>query len=373
MPNPRVLPPSSSAATRRHFLRFLALGSAALVLPRGRAASPSGRKLGVALVGLGGYATNQLAPALRQTKFCELTAVVTGTPEKAARWKRDHQLAESCVYDYESMEEMADNRAIDVVYIVTPPGLHAEQTIRAARAGKHVICEKPMANSVAECEAMIAACREAKVHLSIGYRLHYDPIHGELRRLARERDFGPFTRIAGGNGFRLGARTWRVDKKLAGGGPLMDMGIYVIQAACSAKEEAAPIAVTARAPAPTRPDVFDQVEESLHWTMEFADGAVAEGYTSFGENVARFRADAADGWFELAPAFSYRGIRGATSRGPLDFPSINQQAAQMDGMAQAIMENRPSAAPGEMGRRDLAIIEAIYKAAATGERVPVKL
>ena len=131
-------------------------------------AAASGRQLGVALVGLGGYSTGQLGPALLETKFCRLAGVVTGSRKKGEKWAREHGFPASSIYSYDTMDRLADNPAIDIVYVVTPNALHAEHTIRAAKAGKHVICEKPMAVSVAECDAMLAACREAKVKLSIG-------------------------------------------------------------------------------------------------------------------------------------------------------------------------------------------------------------
>lgn len=367
------LPPAS----RRSFLRQLALGSAGLAAGRALLAadappSTGARKLGVALVGLGNYATNQLAPALEQSRHCRLAAVVTGTPDKAKRWSEKYRLPDNCVYDYGTMDGLADNPAVDVVYVVTPPGLHAEHTIRAAKAGKHVICEKPMAVSVDECDRMIAACRESKVHLSIGYRLHYHPMWQELKRLAREQDFGPFTRMSGGFGFHHPGTGWRVDKALAGGGPLMDVGIYVVQGACMAAGDVAPIAVTASEPKKRRPQVFREVEETLNFTLEWASGARCEATTSYEESSNRFRAEAEKGFFEIEPAYSYGGLRARTSRGPLPASSAHQQAAQIDGMAEAILAGRPSITPGEMGRRDMAIVTAIYEAARTGGRITIE-
>src|SRR5262249_14251357 len=137
---------------RRHFLRQLSLGGAAVAagfhLPGGAqtnsvAAPP--KKLGVALLGLGRYATGQLAPGLQLTKNCELRGVVSGHPEKTAQWKAQYSLADKNCYSYETFDRIADNPDIDIVYVVTPPGLHPEFVIRAAKAGKHVISEKPMA------------------------------------------------------------------------------------------------------------------------------------------------------------------------------------------------------------------------------------
>jgi glucose-fructose oxidoreductase len=360
------------SVSRREFLELCTLGGVGLLALRGQAAEAPARKLGVALVGLGSYSTGQLGPALRETRFCRLAGVVTGLPEKGRRWARDYGFSEKSVYGYGTMAQLAGNPDIDIVYVVTPNGLHAEHVIAAARAGKHVISEKPMANTVADCDAMLAACAAAKVRFSIGYRLHFDPYHEELRRLVRTREFGPFQRMNGGFAFRMDKPQWRATKLLAGGGPLMDLGIYVIQECCMAAG-AAPVAVTARERPKQRPDFFRDVEEGIEWTLEFADGARSECFTGYNDGRNDFRAEAAGGWFELRPAFSYRGLQGATSRGALHFePPVNQQARQMDDFAQCILTGRTTPVPGEMGRRDLRIIEAIYESAAHGRRVEIK-
>lgn len=324
-----------SPKSRRAFLAQLAAGSAVLAAgatsvsctPAEPPPPTSGaRKLGVALVGLGAYSSDQLAPALAETSLCRLAGIVTGSRAKADRWMRLYGIPKQNVYTYATMEQIADNPDIDIIYVVTPHGLHAEHTIRAARTGKHVICEKPMALTVAECDAMILACREAKVKLQIGYRLHYHAGHQELRRIARDRDLGLPLRMDSANGFRAGSKGWRMTRKLAGGGPLMDMGNYVVQAACCIAG-AAPIAVTAKEDPKTRPEIFDECEETIRWTMEFADGSSGTFMASFNEYVCFFRAEGPQGRIELSPAFGYRSVRGRTHRGVLDIPNINQQAA----------------------------------------------
>jgi glucose-fructose oxidoreductase len=358
--------------SRRGFIgRISAATMAMIVSSRLRAqAVRTEKKLGVALVGLGGYSRGLLGPALRQTEFCRLAAVVTGDRSKGEAWAREYGFSEKSVYGYDTMSRLAENPEVDVIYVVTPPGLHVEHTIAAAKTGKHVICEKPMANTVAECDAMIAACRQAKVRLFVGYRLHFEPHHMEFKRIAREKEFGSLATIRSANGFRLGSnRGWRVNKKLAGGGPLMDMGVYVVQAVCMAKTEMAPVAVTAKFGPVTRPEVFAEVEESISWSAEFADGSVAECRSSYGENISEIRAEGARGWAELAnPAFYYAGQRLLTSTGERVFKARQQQAAQLDAMAESILSNQPSVASGEMGRRDMAIIEAIYRSAESGKR-----
>jgi glucose-fructose oxidoreductase len=368
-------PISASVLSRRRFLGQLsAVGALTLASRSLLAADQPARPLGVALVGLGGYSSGQLGPALKLTKLCRLAGVVTGSPEKGKRWAKEYGFPETSIYGYDTMARMADNPDIDIVYVVTPNSLHARDTIAAAKAGKHVICEKPMAVSVAECDAMIAACQEARVRLAIGYRLHYDPFHEELRRLVRTQEFGPFLKMDGGFAFTMGNMQWRAQRKWAGGGPLMDLGVYVIQEAYMAAGDSPVVAITAKERPKQRPEFFADVEESLDWTMEFANGAKAVCYTSYNDNRNDFRAEAKGGWYQVGPAYSYNGLRAATSGGPVDVaPLKSQQALQMDAFARDILEQRPSLVPAEMGRRDMVIVEAIYaSAAAGGKRVEVK-
>jgi len=373
-----MLPASFKRLTRRSFLRDTSLAAAWLAwMQRARAAdapkpgdAPPAKRLGVVLAGLGRYATGQLRPALQQTQFCKLVGVVTRRPDVGAQWAKDCGFSAKNVYNYDTMAKMADNADIDVVYVVTPNGLHAGHVAAAAKAGKHVICEKPMANSVAECDAMIAACRDAKRTLSIGYRIHFDPYHQELMRLAQG-DFAPFTKMAGEFCFVMGAHEWRIEKKLSGGGPLVDIGIYSFHEACLAAN-ANPIAVTAKEIPKKRPDFFTEVEEGIEWTMEFPGGATAQCRASYNENANHCRAEGAKGWIDLSPAFSYSGLKGSTSRGSLSFPPINQQAKHMDAIAQAILEKKDSPVPGELGRRDMVIMAGIYESAKTGKRVELK-
>ncbi len=330
------------------------------------------RKLGVALVGLGGYSTGQLGPALRETSLCELRGVVTGDPQgKGRRWAREYGFSESSIYDYDTMPRLAEDPAIDIVYVVTPPGLHRRDVLAAAAAGKQVVCEKPMAVSVAECDDMIAACRDAGVRLSMGYRLHFHPYHQRVKALAAEQAWGGPVAMNGGFGYRMGTGDdWRVDKELAGGGQLPNTGIYVIQSALMAKGGEMPVRVTASEPPKTRPDYFSEVEETINWTFEWADGSKLDGTSSGVEGSNHFAARAADHTLRLQPAFSYDRLRmtlDGDALTPLD--GFNQQAHQMDAFAAVVLGHGEDIVPGEMGRRDMVLIDAIYRASASGEAV----
>jgi glucose-fructose oxidoreductase len=182
-------------------------------------------------------------------------------------------------------------------------------------------------------------------------------------------------KMDGGFAFVMGNMQWRAQKKLAGGGPLMDLGVYVLQEALMASGEIPPVAITATELPKKRPEFFVDVEESIKWTMEFGNGARCEGYTSYNDSRNNFRAEAKGGWFEVGPAYSYGGIKAATSAGPVEAtPLKSQQALQIDDFALCVRDGLSTRVPGEMGRRDMVMVEAIYaSAAAGGKRMEVKV
>jgi predicted dehydrogenase len=365
---------SSTRHSRRRFLRDIALGSAATAISPylSSMAGPAKRNtngLGIALVGLGSYATYELAPALLKTQHCHLAGIVTGTPAKEKTWAEKYNIPSGNIYNYSNFDSIAANPAIDIIYVVLPVFMHKEFTIRAAKAGKHVICEKPMALAVADCTEMINACKKANRLLSIGYRLHFEPYTQEMMRLGQKKIYGKVLEIDSSNGFVWGGdpNAWRLKKALAGGGGLMDMGVYVIQGARYTTGEE-PIYVKAREEK-TRPDLFREVDETIHFDLEFPGGAIAHGASSYNANWNDLKARAEKGSFELTEAFRYGGMRGSTPSGPMTFdPNVNQQALQMDDFAQCVVRNQPSRVPGEEGRKDMMVVEAIYRSIASGQR-----
>ncbi len=362
----------SPTPSRRHFLKALAAGASMTTLGMAKpfhivhAANRirSKDQLGIALIGLGYYSENLLAPALQETENIKLAGIVTGTPSKAKTWMEKYNLPEKNVYNYENFDEISRNPDIDMVYVVLPNSMHMEYTIRGAKAGKHVLCEKPMASNAEECRRMIAACKEANRKLSIGYRMQYEPTTQEVIRFERENVFGDILFVAAGAGFREGRKDhWHLKKSMAGGA-LMDMGVYSLQGARYATGEE-PISVSAQE-FTTRPELFSEVDEIVTWQLEFPSGAVANLTTSFASGMNYLEGQFSRGWYRLSPFQAYRGIKGESSRGPLNFPVINQQAAQMDEVAQCIMEEKELRVPGEEGLRDMVVVDAIYKSIANG-------
>ncbi len=326
------------------------------------------KSLGVALVGLGNYSTYQLAPALQDTHYCHLAGIVTGTPEKERIWSDKYEIPKQNIYNYENFDRIAENEDIDIVYVVLPNSMHMEFSIRAAQAGKHVICEKPMAVSVQECNAIINACKDAKVKLGVGYRLHSEPYTQEVKRFVSEKTFGNVTYISADAAYtsRGNPNQWRLNKALSGGGALMNMGVYSIQSAIYGTGEN-PISVTAQEYS-TRPDYFKDTDETVTAQFQFPGGAAGNIMTSHNANANRLFASCERGWFQLEPANNYGPLSGQTARGPLSFPHESQQKLQMDDFASHILQGTPNRAPGEMGKRDMIVVEAIYESIASGNK-----
>lgn len=371
-----------TSPSRRHFLRTLALGSVASALHsttllasqpfvRSRTPQSADGKLGVALVGLGYYSTDLLAPALQQTQHCYLAGIVTGTPAKAEKWTKQYNIPAKNVYDYQSFDQIANNPAIDVVYVVLPPSMHKEYVIRAANAGKHVWVEKPMAVTAQDCQEMIDACRQNKVSLAVGYRLHHEPNTQEYVQFLRDGKIGAIKMVSCSAGY-YDPRTdhWK-QKKEMGGGVMYDMGVYVLQGARLATGEE-PIAVTAQQYT-TRPDVYKNgLDETSMAQLEFPSGARAAVQSSYGMSMNFLHVTGSKGFLRMEPYSEYRGLSGiASGNVKIEHPYAVpfQQARQMDDDALAIIEKKPVLVPGEEGLRDIRIVEAIYKAAKTGQRV----
>jgi glucose-fructose oxidoreductase len=366
-----------TSITRRKLIKTLSLGGASLLISPSGLLSASGSKgsqkrgLGVALVGLGYYSTDLLAPALQQTKHCYLAGIVTGSPQKAEAWKQQYNIPGKNIYNYTNFDNIAANPDIDVVYVVLPPAMHHEYVIRAARAGKHVWCEKPMAITEKECRKMIDACKAAKRTLAIGYRLQHEPTTQAYRRIINEKQLGAVQQVSCAAGYRESRTDHWKQKKEMGGGALYDMGVYAIQGArFGAGTE--PVAVVSAKTSTTRPEVYKNgLDETTEAVLQFPGGVLATIKTSFAENINYLDVRFEEGELNVKPYQSYSGIRAKSPLGEIynAYRVPWQQAKQMDDDAQAIRQGKPMLVPGEEGLRDIRIVEAIYKSAATGQQV----
>ena len=357
--------------------RDVLLSAAALTVGSGAFARGGGdRRLGYAIVGLGTYGLDVIIPQFANCEHSRLAAVVSGDPEKARRVAEKHRLPAQSVYSYAEFDRIRANPDVDIVYICLPNSMHAEFTIRAARAGKHVMCEKPMAVSVAECEAMIAACRKANRKLMIGYRCHFEPFNLEAMRLARTGAAGKIRYVRSEHGFVQGdPSAWRLKRALAGGGSLMDMGVYSLQAARYMTGEE-PIAVTARESTDRRDPRFTEVEDMIDWTLEFPSGAIASCQSMYSANQNHVLLMGDKGRIELEPATRYDGNHMWLGRDgrerevtPPAGPGKTQFAGQLDHLAQCVRTGAEPIVSGEEGLRDMRIVEAIYRSAREGRTV----
>ncbi len=353
------------ALNRREFGRLTA---AALAL-RIRTEAQE-RKIGYGIVGLGRISMQHFMPACKMSKYSRVTALVTGHREKADRLASQYDVPARSIYTYEDFDKIADNPEIDAVYIALPNGMHSEFTIRAAKAGKHVLCEKPMANTVAESQAMIDACRQANRKLMIAYRCQLEPVNLRAIELIRGGKLGKIQAIESANGFNIQRGDWRLNYKLAGGGPMMDVGIYSLNA-CRYLTGEEPRAVKGYMSTIDRDGRFNEVEENLGWSMEFPSGAVASCTTTYGANMSGFyRVHGSRGSLTAEPAFGYQGVRMTAhimGEPPVDMAADERDPAQFvreaDHLAECILQNKEPKPNGEEGLRDMKLMMEIYRTA----------
>lgn len=358
--------------SRRQFIKDTGILTGAMLAMPSMASclSTNQGRLGVALVGLGNYSTRMLGPALKETTNCFLSGVVTGTPEKAEKWTKEYNLKPQNVYNYHNYDDIANNPEIDIIYVVLPNSMHAEFSIRALEAGKHVICEKPMAMNAGEGRQMIDAANKANRKLAIGYRMHYDPYFIEAKRLGQDEVFGPvnYMECALGYSSTPSKGSWKTKKDM-GGGPLLNLGVYPIQSARHTKG-AEPVYVSAQATT-KRKQLYPEVDEIYTWQLEFADGTLCNSYSGDAGWLDRLFAACTEGFIELNPATIYTGQQGKSTNGTMDYEQVFQQKLQIDDFARCVMEKRESIVSGIDGLKDMLIIDAIHESITTGSKVAV--
>ncbi len=334
-----------------------------------------GPVLRVAIMGLGSYGT-RVAEAMQSCKKAKLVGVISGTPSKIKMWQGRYNIPEKNCYNYENFDNIKNNPDIDAVYVITPNALHHDQVIRVARAGKHVICEKPMAINAKEGEEMIEACKKAGVKLLVGYRMHFEPKTLEIVRMRKDGDLGKIMFFQGLCGFKIGdPNQWRLNKQLAGGGAMMDIGIYAINGARYMVGEE-PVWVTAEETKTDQVKFKEGVDETIQFQFGFPSGAVASCLSTYNMNyLDRFFLNGQSGFAELQPATGYGPIQGRTNKGELNQPHITHQTVQMEEMSDIILQGKQPIIPvnGEEALKDLKIIDAIYLAVKSGKKEDLKL
>ncbi|MGF7038983.1 Gfo/Idh/MocA family protein [Mucilaginibacter lappiensis] len=370
--------------SRRDFLQKLGVSALALHLaPLSGFASCTddrnkaydGPVLRVAIMGLGSYGT-RVAEAMQSCTKAKLVGVISGTPSKVKDWQSKFKIPEKNCYNYENFDNIKNNPDIDAVYVITPNGLHHDQVIRVAKAGKHAICEKPMSVNAQQGQEMVDACKKANVKLLVGYRMHFEPKTLEVIRMRKAGEFGKIMFFQGQCGFKIGDPTqWRLNKQLAGGGAMMDIGIYAINGSRYMIGEE-PVWVTAQETKTDTVKFKEGVDETIQFQFGFPSGAVASCLSTYNmNNLDRFFLDGEKGFAELQPSTGYGPIQGRTHKGELNQPVTTHQTVQMDEMAGIIFSNNQPVVPvnGEEAVKDLKIIDAIYLAVKTGKKVDISL
>lgn len=335
-------------------------------------------KIGFAVVGLGHLTVDELLPAFQETERAKCVALVSGSPDKAKQIAAQYGIAEKNIYDYKNYDELKSNYEVKAIYIVLPNSMHREFTERAAKAGKHILCEKPMATSAEDCEKMIAACKKANVKLMIAYRIQYEQYNRKVREIIKSEKFGKVKLIEGANGQRQSKEwQWRHDKKLAGGGALPDIGLYCLNTARFLLGEE-PIEVSAQTFSTSNDPRFKEIEENMLFQMRFPSGVLVNSSTGYDfHQTKRYRVAMQTGWAEMSPGYSYEGLQLKISEHTdesenateIKMKNQNQFAAEIDHFADCIMNDKQPFTPGEEGLQDQRIMDALYEAAKTGKTI----
>lgn len=338
-------------------------------------------RVGVAVVGLGRIAIDEMLPAFQQSKHAKVVALVTGDRDKGLKVARQYNVPENAVLDYKDFDKLAQMADVKSVYIALPNNMHLEYTVRAAKAGKHVLCEKPMANSAAECRQMIEACRKAGRQLMIAYRSQYEALDRTLVKMIRDKKLGALKEFNSVNSQNMGdPQHWRLKKAMAGGGALPDIGIYCINAArfLSGEEPSEVFGSIWSTPGDAR---FREVEESCQFVLRFPSGFSATCSTNYSAHKSQmFRFNGFEAWAEMDPGYAYHGnklritrvVDGKEQTSEVQPGNENQFTLMIDHFASCIQQNKDVHTPGEEGLQDQRIMDAIYESARTGRVVKLK-
>ncbi|SEI92695.1 Predicted dehydrogenase [Dyadobacter koreensis] len=341
---------------------------------------PPEKRVGYAVVGLGHLALEEIIPALHMCKKSKLVALVSGDPEKMKIVAGQYAIkAESC-YTYQTYDQIKNNPEVEVIYIVLPNSMHKEFTIRGAKAGKHILCEKPMANSKEDCQEMIDACAAAKVKLMVAYRIQYQPHNRKLRELLQAKEFGNVKFLEASNcQSSANPDHWRHKKKLAGGGALPDIGLYCLNTTRFVLGEEPNEVFAYQYSTPGNP-LFTEVEEMVSWQMKFPSGVIASCSTHYNVHESRhYRVLCEKGWLNLDKAYAYKGqsLSRAKPDGKLELhenigiAEVNQFMTEMDYFSDCVMNDKKPFTPGEEGLQDQILMEAIYQSAKEGKPVRI--
>jgi predicted dehydrogenase len=338
---------------------------------------PMAKKIGYAVVGLGLIARNSVLPAFAHSKKARLVALVSRDAKKAAQLRAKHKAA--CSYSTAQYDACLANPEVSAVYIATPQGAHEEFTVRAAAAGKHVLCEKPLAATVEQSARMVEACRKNRVLLMTAYRKYFEPSALYLKSLVRQGALGRIDMIhtSFSEMFVPGrSQAWLLDPALAGGGPLMDLGVYCVNTSRWLVDEDPIEASAVSWQHDTK--VFTQVEEGISFQLRFTGGLRVQGSTTYSAAMSSFVfVQGSKGCALLSAAFPFdedRVVSGAIGGKSFHrrFRPLDEFALEIGAFSDAIRTNKAAEPDGTQGHRDMIIIHSIYESAKSGSPVPIR-
>ncbi len=336
------------------------------------------KRIGYAVVGLGHISEVAVLPAFRHSKKAKLVAVVSSDERKAKRLAKKFRASD--YYTYDEYVLCLNHPQVDAVFIATTNGTHAEFAIRAAQSGKHVLCEKPMANTVDECQQMIDACRIRDVRLMIAYRKYFEPASVALKKLVTTGRLGKVKLLHSAFTIflppgRPGSPAWHFDKKQAGGGSLVDVGVYCVN---TARWLIGKDPVEASGYAWTHdPAGFQEVDENIAFQLKFPGGVVLQGSSSFGLAQSSYLyVHGEKGWAALDPAYEFnkeRRLFGEIGGRWFEkkFRAMDEFVLELDAFAECIRHRRDPEANGLEGLKDVAVMQAIYRSARDNRPSPV--
>lgn len=335
------------------------------------------RRVGYAIVGIGKLSAEELIPAARTSEHSYVAALVTGEEDKGEAFAKAFDLTGQDVYTYDEFEKLAGRDDVEAVYIVLPNSMHREYVERAARMGKHVLCEKPLGVSAEDGQAIVDACKEAGVLLMTAYRCQYTPEHWAAREAVQGGRLGKVKLLDSIHAqVEDDPEAWRLRKDLAGGGPLPDVGIYSVNIIRFVLGQE-PEWVFAALHQPEGDPRFREVEESVSAMLGFPGGVIANVLTSYGAvKTTTLRVLGEEGSVLMDPAFPYQGLKLTLTdkKGELtpSFPDYDQFTLEFDHFAQCVRSGQTPWTPGEEGVADHIVMDAIYESARTGQRVTLK-
>lgn len=326
-------------------------------------------KIRYAVVGAGWISQEAFMPSIEQTDNSEMTAIITGDLVKARKLAEFYGIKH--IYTYDNFDEALKSGTFDAIYNALPNSMHAEYTIRALNAGIHALVEKPLATTVDECEAMIAAAKKNGKKLMTAYRLHNEPATLHALELIRGGEIGEPRMFSSFFGFQADGANHRLEAK-HWGGPLQDIGVYCLNAArhTFGDEPIEAIAMEDSMPGDHR---FNSVGEMYSATLRFPKGRIAHFFASFGsEPIDQYRVIGTKGDLEVVSGYRFdtpTTIRLLKS-GKLtekEFPQFDHFSGQAAYFSDCILRNAEPEADGNEGLNDVRAMRAIETAARTGQ------